>query len=342
MSSRRPVEILGGGLAGLSLGLALQRAGVPTTIFEAGQYPRHRVCGEFIAGLKEKTIEALGLDEFLGDALRHHHVNWHRGNRIIRQQTLGTPAIALSRFALDARLAEAFKKSGGRLMTGSRISDEPTVQGRVYATGRRRAPSEWLGLKLHVRGFTLTSDLEFHLGNRAYVGLCAIENEEVNVCGLFHLQRGLVVTRSSALLRYLAKAELTSLAERIMGGEIDEASFSSVAGLTFDRPTGVPDRVCLGDAYAMIPPFTGNGMAIAFQSAECALSPLLAWASGQCEWSEVITVMAKALRNRFHRRLTLASRLHPFLLSPGPQSLFDVANRSGLLPLRSIANAVHT
>ena len=342
MSSLQPIEILGGGLAGLSLGLALQRSGVPTTVYEAGHYPRHRVCGEFIAGLKEKTIEALGLHEILGDARRHNSVNWYRRDRLVRQQTLGMPALALSRYALDARLAEAFENSGGRLIAGSRISDTTTRPGLIHATGRRRAASEWLGLKLHVRGFTLANDLEFHLGDKAYVGLCGIEHDEVNICGLFYLQRSLAVTRGSVLLRYLAEAGLTSLAERITAAEIDETSFSAVAGFTFDRPKGVPDRICLGDAYAMIPPFTGNGMAIAFQSAECALSPLLAWAKRECEWQQVITVVAEALRNRFQRRLTLASGLHPFLLSPGPQSLFDVANRTGLLPLRTIANAVHT
>ena len=71
MSSPRPVEIVGGGLAGLSLGLALRRAAVPVTIFEAGVYPRHRVCGEFIAGLDTDTISRLGLDELLADARRH-------------------------------------------------------------------------------------------------------------------------------------------------------------------------------------------------------------------------------------------------------------------------------
>ena len=68
MSSPRPVEIVGGGLAGLSLGLALRRAGVDVTVYEAGHYPRHRVCGEFITGLPRRTRERLGLDPFLADA----------------------------------------------------------------------------------------------------------------------------------------------------------------------------------------------------------------------------------------------------------------------------------
>ena len=50
-----PIEIIGGGLAGLSLGLALRRGGVPVTLHEAGEYPRHRVCGEFITGLDPAT-----------------------------------------------------------------------------------------------------------------------------------------------------------------------------------------------------------------------------------------------------------------------------------------------
>jgi menaquinone-9 beta-reductase len=45
MTLSRPIEIIGGGLAGLSLGRALARAGVPVTVYEAGNYPRHRVCG---------------------------------------------------------------------------------------------------------------------------------------------------------------------------------------------------------------------------------------------------------------------------------------------------------
>lgn len=341
MITPQSIEIVGGGLAGLSLGLALQRSGVPTTIYEAGAYPRHRVCGEFIAGLKDRTIETMGLHEILADAQRHRTVRWFRHDRQVREQTLNLPALAISRHTLDARIAKAFQKAEGKLVTRTRIETAATQPGRVFATGRRRAASEWLGLKAHVRSLKLSSDLEFHLGNEAYVGLCAVENGAVNVCGLFRQRSGLAVTRSSALLRYLGEAGLHSLVERINSGKVDESSFSAVAGINFDRPKGPLDRVYLGDAYAMIPPYTGNGMAMAFQSAECALTPLLAWARRQCDWDEVIRVTATALRRRFNRRLILASQLHPFLLSPGRQSLFDVANRAGLLPLRALATVVH-
>jgi len=47
MSALRPITIVGGGLAGLMLGNGLRQQGIPVTVWEAGHYPRHRVCGLF-------------------------------------------------------------------------------------------------------------------------------------------------------------------------------------------------------------------------------------------------------------------------------------------------------
>lgn len=89
----RPIEIIGGGLAGLSLGLALRRQGVPVTLRESGSYPRHRVCGEFITGLADTTADRLGLGPSLGDALQHRAVAWfHEGQEAHRQPFPFPPA----------------------------------------------------------------------------------------------------------------------------------------------------------------------------------------------------------------------------------------------------------
>lgn len=341
MKSPRTIEIVGGGLAGLSLGLALQREGVGTTVYEAGTYPRHRVCGEFIAGLRERTIRTLGLQPLLAGARRHREVTWHRHGRLIRRQVLASPSLAISRRTLDARFARAYQESGGRLMERIRLDTGPSPEGRVHATGRRRASSNWLGLKLHVRGLALSGDLEFHLGDQAYVGLCGVEDDWVNVCGLFRVREGLRLGRTTALRQYLEACGLGPVAERVSAGEIDPESTCAVAGITFAPASPQPDRIEVGDAFAMIPPYTGNGMAMAFQGAEGALSPLLAWAQGEASWTEATRVTMAALRTRFHRRLLLASRLHPFLFSPAPQSLFDLTARLGVLPLRRLAGAVH-
>lgn len=336
-----PIEIVGGGLAGLSLGLALRHAGVPVRLFEAGGYPRHRVCGEFITGLASSTIARLHLGPFLHDAHRHTGVAWFRGARLLRRETLPAPALALSRHALDARLAAAFTDAGGELRTGQRVDLTERPPGRVFACGRQRARSSWVGLKVHARGLALAADLELHLGREAYVGLCPVEDGWINVCGLFRVPAARPAGRTAVLPQYLRRCGLGALADRLAAAEIDPASCCAVAGLSFARTPPAPDRLALGDALAMIPPFTGNGMAMAWQGAEISLDPLLAWTRGELDWSAAVTTANARLQRTFRRRLRSAAALHPFLLSPFPQRLLAAASRSGLLPTRPLYAALH-
>ena len=67
---RRALTIAGGGLAGLSLGIALRSRGVPVRVVEAGSYPRHRVCGEFISGIADAELDALGIRDLFTGAQR--------------------------------------------------------------------------------------------------------------------------------------------------------------------------------------------------------------------------------------------------------------------------------
>jgi flavin-dependent dehydrogenase len=340
MKSMRSIEIIGGGLAGLSLGLALRRAGAAVTIFEAGSYPRHRVCGEFIAGLRATTIDRLGLAPFLADAHRHSEVAWFIREKQARVQRLPAPALGISRHMLDARLAEAFVAAGGILHTHTRVLDTAALPGRVFATGRRRGQSPWLGLKFHALGLPLVRDLELHLGAQAYVGLARIDARHVNVCGLFRRQK-FCAKGPDLLIGYLQAAGLGQLAERLAVAEFDPDSFCAVAAVAFDGRVSVSDGMRLGDACAMIPPFTGNGMAMAFQSAELALDPLLAYARGETTWADACRLANAALRRRFRARLFSAGWLHPLLLQPRRQHWLAQLARARLLPLRPLYAALH-
>ena len=335
MSLSRPVEIVGGGLAGLSLGLALRRQGVPVTVHDAGDYPRHRVCGEFIRGLQARTVETFGLAPLLADALPHRDVAWFApGGELLRRQRLPTPALGLSRYALDERLAHAFARERGELRTRSRVDATP-APGRVFAGGRRPASrSTWLGLKMHVRDLALDRGLEMHLGAQAYVGLCALPDGAVNLCGLFR-RRALASRGPALLLDYLHASGLDALAARVRAAHPDAASVCAVAGLAFGRAAATPSPA-LGDAFAMIPPFTGHGMAMAFESAAVALDPLVKWSRGECDWSHAVQRAQQRLRNRFRVRLGVASLCHPFLLQPRGQRWLAAASRAGALPLNTL------
>jgi hypothetical protein len=247
----------------------------------------------------------------------------------------------LSRHVLDARLARTFVASGGELLTHSRIVDRTPLPGRVFATGRRRSSNpRWIGLKIHVRRLDLTRDLEMHLGEQCYVGLARIPDGAVNVCGLF--RRADIRGQGAALLlAYLRGAGLGSLADRIAAAEPVEESFCAVAALDFDRRITRDKGIWLGDAGAAIPPFTGNGMAMAFQSAELALPALLAYARREAEWDESCRVTDLALRNRFRVRLASARALHPFLLRPTRQRWCATLGRVRLLPFGPLYAALH-
>jgi menaquinone-9 beta-reductase len=326
-----PVEIVGGGLCGLALGLALRRRGVPVTVFEASDYPRHRVCGEFISGLDERTAEAVGAHEFLSDAHPHRSVTYHLRNRPLRPFALPAEALGISRHTLDARVANAFVRAGGDLRTQTRAPEDETPPGRVFAVGRKRKGPFWVGLKVHVRNLPLSSDFEIHLGERCYVGLSRVEDGAINVCGIFapqeHAVRGVEL-----LFSYLESAGLAELAGRIRSADPDPESFCTTAAALGDWRIPSSGRVRLGDACATIPPFTGNGLAMALQGAGLAVAPLLAYASGEAGWEETAQRIASAQRARFSRRLALAALIHPFFLERRRQSLLAAVVGSGLVP----------
>lgn len=341
MKPHQPITIVGGGLAGLSLGLALRRAAVPVTIYEAGVYPRHRVCGEFMTGLSGETIARLGLGPILSGAPSYREVAWFWRAQELRRQSLASPALGISRYRIDERLAAAFTSAGGELRSHTRLPIDVAPRGHVFATGRRPARPAWIGLKCHALNLELVAELELHLGEQAYVGLCAVEAGRVNVSGLFRLRPGLELSREQALPAYLRAVGLDALAARLAAVAIDQASYSAVAGLGFSAPSRRTDRMEIGDTYAMIPPFTGHGMAMAFQGAEQALDPLLAWSRGEAAWAETLRAVRARLRQLFRVRLISAATLHPFLVNPVGQRGLATASRLGLLPFDSLYQLTH-
>lgn len=340
MSALLPVEIVGGGLAGLAAGLALQRSGVPVTVFEAGDYPRHRVCGEFIAGLDDGTAARLGLPEFLAGARPHRSVTYHLRGRPLRPLTLPATAWGISRHTLDARLAGAFVAAGGCLRARTRVPEDDTPPGRVFAAGRSRRGPLWVGLKVHVRNLQLANDFEVHLGERAYVGLSNVESGAVNVCGIF-AQRAVAARGVDLIPSYLEASGLGALARRLREAEMDPASFCVTAASLGDRRVASGGRVWIGDACATIAPFTGNGLAMALQGADLAVEPLRAYASGRAAWGESIRAIAAAQRRRFRRRLMAASLLHPFFLEPRRQGILAALVRLRLVPFRAFYAVLH-
>ena len=116
------ITIIGGGLAGLTLGIGLRQRGIPVVVSEAGHYPRHRVCGEFISGHGLATLERLGLRSGLEAAGARPAVTTAFFSAKVSSPVRALPgtSVCLSRYVLDAYLAREFQTLGGELRPGIR------------------------------------------------------------------------------------------------------------------------------------------------------------------------------------------------------------------------------
>lgn len=333
------VTIAGGGLAGLALAAGLRLRDVAVVVHEAGGYPRHRVCGEFISGVETSTLDKLGIRGAFEDALRHRGVAWFRDGRKFHEDKLPAAALGISRHRLDMRLRDHVTGLGGIVHERSRLPREPR-EGLVWAAGRIPRPGPWIGLKCHFLDLEMAADLEMHLGRDGYAGLAGIEDGRVNVCGLFKLDRSRRKQGPELLHDYLGAGGNLALVDRLRAARADESSFRAVAGFQLGRQKPEPGLCVIGDAESMIPPFTGNGMSMAFQSAELALDPLESWSRGKSGWHECQDRIRRDLRRRFGRRLRVASALHPLLLHQAGGNFIEALSQAGILPFKPLLSLV--
>ncbi len=317
----KPITIIGGGLAGLTLGIALRRKGVPVTLHEAGQYPRHRVCGEFLSGQGVGLLKELGVYEraMAAGAREARTLKFFAEDEATEVMTMPTPALCLSRYRMDALLAETFREQGGDLRTGSRYA-EGYGEGVIRATGRQVQTEvegwRWSGLKAHALDLKLEADLEMHLRSDAYVGLCRVEGDRVNVCGLFRTREPTPDLKST-WQKWLMGNEKYTLTKKLSNITFDKESLSVVAGLPI-RPfqNGDSEVLSVGDAVTMIPPVTGNGMSLAIESAFAAASNMQGYCHNETGWQETQALVRQDYARSYGGRLRWAGWLQQGVFNP--------------------------
>src|SRR6266487_6672291 len=117
------IAIIGGGLAGLALSIQCARAGYPTIVFEKEKYPFHKVCGEYISFESWNFLEDLGvpLSQMNLPLIRRLLVTAPNGKELEQDLPLG--GFGLSRYTLDAMLADIAKRNGVEVLERMKVED---------------------------------------------------------------------------------------------------------------------------------------------------------------------------------------------------------------------------
>src|SRR5690554_470727 len=106
------VAIAGGGLAGLSAAIELARQGRNVVLFEKKDFPRHKVCGEYVSNEVLPVLATYGIDPFEAGATRitRFELSAPSGRTVSSSLPLG--AFGLSRFCLDEMMASQAQRLG--------------------------------------------------------------------------------------------------------------------------------------------------------------------------------------------------------------------------------------
>jgi flavin-dependent dehydrogenase len=300
---RLPVVVVGGGLAGAAFALELARNGGRVVVLERSPGPHHAVCGEFVSEDAQVILGRLGLDLCALGAAPVSRFRLVKGERYATTH-LPFAAVGLSRLKLDEALLVAAARAGAELVRGaSVIGVEPSEDGikvrtetRAWrasavalATGKHplrgfpRPPSRMVGFKLHLepvaaaRALAGFVQLVFFRGG--YVGACLVENGVLSVAWVMQdrLVRQIGVDWPAQRAHLSAQSSL--IGDLLAGARPLFAKPVAIAAIPYGFLRGqpiAPNVFPVGDQLAVVPSFTGDGMAIALQSGVTAARAVLA------------------------------------------------------------------
>jgi menaquinone-9 beta-reductase len=287
------VAIVGAGPGGSTLAALLARRGLSVVLIDRDAFPRDKLCGEFLSYDALPIIEALGVD--LGGA---PEITSCRvvGRRRTYAFDFPHPARGVSRMFLDNTLHRCAIASGAQAITATATAvsrngvtfDGGEIRARVVAgawgrwgrfdqqLGRafvRDRSHRNFGFKRHYRGDGARGVIELYSFTNGYLGVNDVEDGVTNICGLVHASRlqghkG----RWDAFVETI-RAEEPPLETMYARYAPAQDGFLSSEPVIFRARSAVEEGIfMIGDASGVIDPLTGNGMAMAMQSAVVAAS----------------------------------------------------------------------
>ncbi|WP_441243154.1 NAD(P)/FAD-dependent oxidoreductase [Tardiphaga sp. 768_D3_N2_1] len=293
--------VIGGGPAGSAVACGLAGQGHDVMLIERTATSQHKVCGEFLSVETQLLLRRLGVDPLALGAVPVDEVALYSSHRGVTS-ALPFRGLSLSRYRLDAALLRHAHFCGARLHRDVTVKtarpdgsgwlvvcdNGHTVGCRnlVLATGKlglrgiddTRDGSQ-VGLKMHLRPApdirrALEGRVELYFLEASYIGLELVEDGIVNLCMVLPGETMSQFGSGWPALRNHVATALPALAERLVDAEPlwdkPKAVVCPSGGHLHRERNAAAYRV--GDRLAHIPPFTGDGLAIALGSAALAVA----------------------------------------------------------------------
>lgn len=338
-NSYHPIEeiieylIIGGGVAGLSTANRLCDLGFSPVVVEAGTYPAHKVCGEF---LSPEVLPVLA-EWSIVPPCSIRQVDFFVAQKKISFQ-LPEPAGSFSRYELDTALVQRAESLGARFLCNTKVdhlerhqnngdqlylvklSTGQTLQAKNIFVGSGRVTSQntskstfvpkYFGFKAHFSGIDLPEILQMYSLPGAYLGISNVNKGIANLACLADVAfLPISGTPEEYVQKVLALPEANHIRRILSDGSMVNAKWMTVYAPAFGVRE-IPDwahAYFVGEAAGTIPPATGDGLGMAITSGVMAADYAV-----RRDWQG----FKEAWRKRYASRILVGRGLHRILSSP--------------------------
>jgi flavin-dependent dehydrogenase len=348
------VAIIGGGLAGLSLSINLAGKGYRVLLLEKESYPFNRVCGEYISMESWPFLERLGIPLSTLSLPRIHTLTVSAPDGYSITHPLTPGGFGISRYTLDALLAERAAGSGVALYTGHKVTGVTFTGNRFHIASREgsfqaavavgsfgkrsnldvrmQRPfirkqggklNNYIGIKYHIRVALPPGQIGLHNFENGYCGVSGVDGDKHCLC---YLTTAANLEKNGNSIRQMEQAVLyrnPHLRDIFTRAEFIRSKPESIARISFEQKSAVDQHLLMtGDSAGMISPLCGNGMSMAFRSGLLAMEAIQPFLEGTITRGRMENSYQEAWEKQFSARMKTGRLIQSFFGKPGPTKLF--------------------
>lgn len=309
------VIVVGGGLAGLCTAIHLAGHDISVMLIEKDEYPRHKVCGEYVSNETLPYLSSLGIDPFEHGAVQIDELDFGTADGDSIRTILPLGGFGMSRYKLDHLLMKKALDRGVRIIHDQvdkinfeqdRFSVE-TKNNETFASffvigshGKRsildkrldrnfiKKKSSYVAVKAHYKGDFPQNLVGLYNFEGGYCGVSNVENRKLNVCYIvdyrvFQRYKSIELFQKNVILKNEQLNEILADSEMLFEKPL------SISQISFDSKELLEDHVLMcGDSAGLIHPLCGNGMAMAIGGARLVSEAILSYFNGELNSREEV------------------------------------------------------